>query len=65
MWFGKVDERIFCERIVRSTVSNALVRSSETRIVRCGGLGWLKPAVMACVVCCSAVMVEWFCLKPC
>ena len=43
------------------TVSNALLMSSATVIVRSSGLFWLKPVEM---VLCSAVLVEWLLLKP-
>ena len=44
------------------TVSNALLMSSATAIVRSGGLFWLKPVA---IVLCSAVLVEWLLLKSC
>ena len=47
------------------TVSNALLMSSATVIVRSGGLFWLKPVVMMLFILCSAVLVQWFLLKPC
>ena len=46
------------------TVSNALLMSSATVIVRFGGLFWLKPVAMVFMLC-SAVLVEWLLLKPC
>ena len=46
-------------------VSKALLMSSDTRTVREGGLGSLKPLDMVLVILCSAVTVEWFVLKPC
>ena len=46
------------------TVSNALLMSSATVIVRSGGLFWLKPVAMVFMLC-SAVLVEWLLLKPC
>ena len=47
------------------TVSNALLMSSATVIVRAGGLFWLKPVAMVLFMLCSAVIVEWLLLKPC
>ena len=44
------------------TVSNAVLMSSATVVVRSGGLFWLKPVAM---VLCSAVLVVWLRLKPC
>ena len=46
-------------------VSNALLMSSATVIVRSGGLFWLKTVAMVLFMLCSAVLVEWFLLKPC
>ena len=47
------------------TVSNALLMSSATVIVPSGGLFWLNPVAMVLFMLCSAVLVEWFLLKPC
>ena len=47
------------------TVSNALLMSSATEIVRYGGLYLLKPVAMVLFMLCSAVLVEWLRLKPC
>ena len=47
------------------TVSNALLMSGATVIVRSGGLFRLKPVAMVLFMCCSAVFVEWLLLKPC
>ena len=47
------------------TVSNALLISSATAIVCSRGLFWLKPVAMVLFRLCSAVLVEWFLLKPC
>ena len=47
------------------TVSNALLMSSATVIVRSGGLFWLKPVAMVLFMLCSAMLVEWLLLKPC
>ena len=41
------------------TVSNALLMSSATVIVRSGGLFLLKPVAMVLFMVCSAVLVEW------
>ena len=46
------------------TVSNDLLISRATVIVRSGGLFWLKVVEMVFVLC-SAVLVEWLLLKPC
>ena len=51
-----------CVIVCMLTVSNALLMSSATVIVRSGGLFWLKLVAM---VLCSAVLVEWLPLKPC
>ena len=47
------------------TVSNVLLMSNATVIVRTGGLFWLKPVAMVLFMLCSAELVEWFLLKPC
>ena len=47
------------------TVSNVLLMSSATVIVRSCGLFWLKPVAMVLFMLCSAVIVEWLLLKPC
>ena len=65
MWLGKVDCVSLCMRIVMSTVSNALVRSSATSMDLSVGLFWLRPADILWVMSCRAVVVEWFDLKPC
>ena len=44
-------------------MSNALLMSSATVIVRSGGLFWLKPVAMVLFVLCSDVLVEWLRLK--
>ena len=46
-------------------MSNALLMSSVTVIVRSGGLFWLNPVVMVLFMLCSTVIVEWLLLKPC
>ena len=40
------------------TVSNALLMSSATVIVRSRGLFWLKPVAMVMFMLCSAVLIE-------
>ena len=47
------------------TMSNALLMSSATVIVRSGGLFWLKLVAMVLFMLYSAVLVEWLLLKPC
>ena len=41
------------------TVSNALLMSSATVIVRSCGLFWLKPVAMVLVMVCSVVLVAF------
>ena len=40
------------------TVSNALLMSNTTAMVRVGGMGWLKPVATVLLMLCSAVFVE-------
>ena len=49
------------------TVSNALLMSSATVMVRAGGLFWLKPVAMVLFMLCSDVLIEWLWLlwMPC
>ena len=47
------------------TVSNALLMSSATVIVRSGGLFWLDPVAIVLFMLCSAVPVKRLLLKPC
>ena len=47
------------------TVSNALLMSKATAVVRCKGLGLLKPFVIWWQILCKAVCVECLCLNPC
>ena len=47
------------------TVSNALLVSSATVLVRFGGLFWLKPVAMVLFMLCSDVLVELLLLNPC
>ena len=47
------------------TVSNALLMSNATVIVRVGGMGWLKPVATVLLMLCSAVFVECLVLNPC
>ena len=62
---GREELKSLILRVVRLTVSKALVRSKEVAIVRRGGLGWLKPAAMGWEIFWRAVVVEWRGLKPC
>ena len=45
------------------TVSNALLMSNATAIVRV--VGWLKPVATVLLMLCSAVLVECLVLNPC
>ena len=54
-----------CVSVCMFTVSNALLTSSATAIVRSGGLFWLKPVVMVLFMLCRAVLLEWLLLKQC
>ena len=47
------------------TVSNDLIMSSATVIVRSSGLFWLRPVAMVLFMLCSTVLVEWLLLKSC
>ena len=47
------------------TVSNALLMSNATAIVRVGGMGWLKPVATVLLMLCIAVLVECLVLNPC
>ena len=47
------------------TVSNALLMSSATAMVRVGGMDWLKPVATVLLMLCSAVFVECLVLNPC
>ena len=47
------------------TVSNALLMSNATAIVRVGGMGWLKPVATVLLMLCNAVFVECLVLTPC
>ena len=53
-----------CVSVCMMMVSNALLMSSATVIVRFGGLFWLKPVALVLFVLYSAVLVEWLLLKP-
>ena len=46
-------------------MSNVLLMSSATVIVRSGGLFRLKSVAMVLFMLCSAALVEWLLLKPC
>ena len=50
---------------VRGTVSKALLLSNAANMVRCGGLGMLRPSCMCCVSVVRSVVVEWWARKPC
>ena len=43
------------------TVSNALLMSNATAMVRVGGMGWLKPVATVLLMLCSAVFVLCLC----
>ena len=45
-------------------MSNDLLMSSATVIVRSGSLFWLKPVAMVLFMLCSSVLVEWWLLTP-
>ena len=47
------------------TVSNALLMSNATAMVRVGGVGWLKPVASVLLILCSTVFVECLVLNPC
>ena len=47
------------------TVSNVLLMSNATAIVRVGGMGWLKLVAIVLLMFCSAVFVECLVLNPC
>ena len=63
-----------CVQIVRNkddddnvcmfTVSNALLMSNATAMVRVGGMGWLKPVATVLLMLCSAVFVECLVVEP-
>ena len=56
---------ILCISLCRWTVSKALLMSSATAMVLCGGWFMLKPFVMMLLMLCSAVVVECFVRNPC
>ena len=47
------------------TVSNALLMSNATAMVRVGGMGCMTPVVTGLLMLCSAVFVECLVLNPC
>ena len=47
------------------TVSNVLLMSSATVIVRSGCLFWMKPVAMVLFMLCSAVIIEWLLFTLC
>ena len=62
---GMFDWCSLCVSVYMLIVSNALLMSSATVIVRSGGLFWLKPVAMVLFMLCSAVLVEWLLLRAC
>ena len=48
-----------CVSVCLLTVSNILLMSSATVILRSGGLFWLKHVAMVLFMMSSAVLVEW------
>ena len=46
------------------TVSNALLMSYVTAMMRVGGMCWLKPVATVLLMLCSAVFVECFGFQP-
>ena len=46
------------------TVSNDLLMSNATAMVRVGGMGWLKPVATVLLMLCSAVFVECVGFEP-
>ena len=52
-------------RVCMFTVSNALLMSNATAMVRVGGMVWLKPVATVLSMLCSAVFVECLVLNPC
>ena len=46
-------------------MSNALLLSNATAMVRMGGKGWLKPVATVLLMLCSAVFVECLVLIQC
>ena len=54
-----------CVNVCMLTVSNVLLMSSATVIVRSGSLLRLKPVAIVPFMLCSTVPVEWLPLKPC
>ena len=65
MVYGMFVWRSLFVSVCMLTVSNALLMSSATVIVRSGGLFWLKHVAMVLFMLCSAVLVEWLGLKQC
>ena len=57
--------RSFFVRVCMFTVSNALLMSSATAMVRAGGILWLKPDAIVLLMLWRAVVVECLALKPC
>ena len=55
---------ILCIGLCMSTVSNALLISSDTSTVLRDGV-WLNPCAIVLLIWCKAVVVECLVLKPC
>ena len=53
------------DNVCMFTVSNALLMSNATAIVRVDGMGWLKPVATVLLMLSSAVFVECLVLTPC
>ena len=56
---------VVCSNVCMFTVSNALLMSNATAMVRVGGMGWLKPVATVLLMLCSAVFGECLVLNPC
>ena len=69
MYLSMVCGMFVCEslsvNVCMFTVSNALLMSNATAIVRVGGMGWLKHVATVLLMLCSAVFVECLVLNPC
>ena len=62
---GILVSRSFLISVCMFTVSNALLISSATVIVRTGGVIWLNPFATVLFTVCSAITVECCVLYPC
>lgn len=65
MVLGMLVRVSFCIRVCMLIVSNALLMSNATAMVRSGGSFWLKPVAIVLLMLCSAVSVECLLLYPC